>query len=57
MMGQTRLAGDLSVGQVVALDRMAGDLVDVWYDGRLTARGEVTVLDDRIAVAITELVR
>jgi flagellar motor switch protein FliN/FliY len=43
-------------GAVVALDKLAGDPVDVFVNGRLIARGEVLVLNDNFCVRVTELV-
>ena len=41
---------------VVTLDKLAGDPVDVYVNGRLIARGEVLVLNDNFCVRITELI-
>ena len=43
-------------GSVVALDKLAGDPVDVYVNGRLVARGEVLVMNDNFCVRVTELV-
>jgi flagellar motor switch protein FliN/FliY len=43
-------------GSVVPLDKMAGDPVDVFVNGRLIARGEVLVLNDNFCVRVAELV-
>jgi len=43
-------------GSVVALDKLAGDPVDVFVNGRLIARGEVLVMNDNFCIRITELV-
>ena len=43
-------------GSVVPLDKMAGDPVDIFANGRLIARGEVLVLNDNFCVRVTELV-
>ncbi|MDR2355923.1 MAG: flagellar motor switch phosphatase FliY [Clostridiales Family XIII bacterium] len=48
---------DLGVGNIVELDRQAGDQVDVIANGRLIARGDVVVVDDNYSVRITEIVR
>ncbi len=44
-----------SKGSVIELDRAAGEPADVLVNGRLLARGEVTVEDDRLAVRIVEM--
>ncbi len=41
---------------VVSLDKLAGDPVDVYVNGRLIARGEVLVLNDNFCVRVTELI-
>ncbi len=46
----------LKQGSVVSLDRLAGDPVDVFVNGRLIARGEVLVLNDNFCIRIGELV-
>jgi flagellar motor switch protein FliN/FliY len=45
----------LKRGSVVALDKLAGDPVDVFVNGRIVARGEVLVLNDNFCVRVTEL--
>ncbi len=43
-------------GSVVTLDKLAGDPVDLYVNGRLVARGEVLVLNDNFCVRVAELV-
>ena len=43
-------------GSVVALDKLAGDPVDVFANGRLIARGKVLVMNDNFCVRVTELI-
>lgn len=43
-------------GSVVTLDKLAGDPVDIYVNGRLIARGEVLVLNDNFCVRVAELV-
>jgi flagellar motor switch protein FliN/FliY len=43
-------------GSVVALDKLAGDPVDIFVNGRLVARGEVLVLNDSFCVRVAELI-
>ena len=45
----------LGEGSVVALDRAPGDPVDIIVNGRLFARGEIVVVDDRFTVRVTEI--
>jgi flagellar motor switch protein FliN/FliY len=46
----------LKRGSVVPLDKLAGEPVDVFVNGRMVARGEVLVLNDNFCVRVTELV-
>lgn len=46
----------LKKGAVVTLDKLAGDPVDIYANGRLIARGEVLVLNDNFCVRVAELV-
>ena len=48
--------GKTRVLAVVTLDKLAGDPVDVYVNGRLIARGEVLVLSDNFCVRVTELI-
>jgi flagellar motor switch protein FliN/FliY len=48
---------ELTLGNIVELDRQAGDQVDVVANGRLIARGDVVVVDDNYSVRITEIVK
>lgn len=43
-------------GSVVALDKLAGDPVDIYVNGRMVARGEVLVLNDNFCVRVAQLV-
>jgi len=45
----------LKRGSVVTLDKLAGDPVDVFVNGRIVARGEVLVLNENFCVRVTEL--
>jgi len=45
----------LRKGSVVALDKIAGDAVDIFVNERLIARGEVLVLNDNFCVRVAEL--
>jgi flagellar motor switch protein FliN len=45
----------LSKGSVVTLDKLAGDPVDIYVNGRLIARGEVLILNENFCVRVAEL--
>lgn len=47
---------ELRAGSVVTLDTRVEDPVDVVVGGRLVARGEVVVIEQRLCVRVTELV-
>jgi flagellar motor switch protein FliN/FliY len=59
-LGRTRLSLEeilqLRRGSVVTLDKLAGDPVDIYVNGRLVARGEVLVLNDNFCVRVAELI-
>ena len=46
----------LGPGSIVELDRMADEPAELYINGRLVGRGEITVVDERIAVRVVELV-
>lgn len=43
-------------GSIVELDRMNGEPADIYVNERLVALGEVTVIDDKLAVKVVEVV-
>jgi flagellar motor switch protein FliN/FliY len=47
----------LGRGAVVELDRKVGEPVDILVNGRLVARGEVVVVEDKIGVTMTEIIK
>jgi flagellar motor switch protein FliN/FliY len=47
----------LGRGAVVELDRKVGESIDILVNNRLVARGEVVVLDDRLGVTMTEIIK
>jgi flagellar motor switch protein FliN/FliY len=59
-LGRTQMHLDevlrLKQGAVVTLDKLAGDPVDIYANGRLIARGEVLVLNDNFCVRVAELI-
>ncbi len=46
----------LGPGSVVELNKLAGEPVDVYINDRLTAKGEVVVVDENFGVRVTEIV-
>lgn len=59
-LGRTRMAIQellgLAPGSVVELDKIAGEALDVLVNGRLVARGEAVVVNDKFGVRITDIV-
>jgi flagellar motor switch protein FliN/FliY len=47
----------LGRGAVVELDRKVGEAIDIYVNNRLVARGEVVVVDDRLGITMTEIVK
>lgn len=47
----------LGRGAVVELDRKVGEAIDIYVNNRLVARGEVIVVEDRLGVTMTEIVK
>ncbi|MEN0653735.1 MULTISPECIES: flagellar motor switch protein FliN [Hyphobacterium] len=47
----------LKAGSVVELDRKVGEAIDIYVNNRLVARGEVVVVDERLGVTMTEIIK
>ncbi|MBV8939310.1 MAG: flagellar motor switch protein FliN [Alphaproteobacteria bacterium] len=47
----------LGRGAVIELDRKVGEAIDIYVNNRLVARGEVVVVEDRIGVTMTEIIK
>lgn len=47
----------LGRGAVVELDRKIGEAIDIYVNNRLVARGEVVVVDDRLGITMTEIIK
>ena len=47
----------LGRGAVIELDKKVGEPIDVFVNNRLVARGEVVVVEDRIGVTMTEIIK
>ncbi len=44
-------------GDVVELDRKVGEAIDIYVNNRLVARGEVVVVEERLGVTMTEIIK
>ncbi|MCE9523084.1 MAG: flagellar motor switch protein FliN [Alphaproteobacteria bacterium] len=47
----------LGRGTVVELDRKIGEAIDIYVNDRLVARGEVVLVEDRLGITMTEIVK
>ena len=47
----------LQKGSVVELDRKVGEAVDIYINNRLIARGEVVVVEERLGITMTEIIK
>lgn len=47
----------LEEGAVIELDRKVGEAIDIFVNNRLVARGEVVLVDDRLGVTMTEIIK
>mgnify|MGYP000240483817 FL=1 len=47
----------LAPGSVLELDRKVGEAIDIYVNDRLVARGEVVLVEDKLGVTMTEIVK
>ena len=47
----------LGRGAVVELDRKVGEAIDIYVNNRLVARGEVVLVEDKLGVTMTEILK
>ena len=47
----------LDRGAVIQLDREVGEAIDIYVNNRLVARGEVVVVEERLGVTMTEIIK
>src|SRR6201995_5278910 len=47
----------LGRGTVVELDRKVGEAIDIYVNDRLVARGEVVLVEDRLGITMTEIIK
>lgn len=61
ILGQARMQVSdlirLSAGTVLELDRKVGEAIDIYVNDRLVARGEVVLVEDRLGVTMTEIIK
>jgi len=47
----------LGRGAVITLDRKVGEAIDIYFNSRLVARGEVVIVENKIGVTMTEVIK
>jgi flagellar motor switch protein FliN/FliY len=47
----------LGPGMVLELDRRVGEAIDIYVNNRLVARGEVVLVEDKLGVTMTEIIK
>ena len=47
----------LGRGAVIELDRKVGEAIDIYVNDRLVARGEVVLVEDRLGITMTEIIK
>lgn len=47
----------MDIGTVVELDRQVGEAVEIYVNDRLVARGEIVLVENRLGVTMTEIVK
>jgi len=61
VLGRTRMdIGQLlnmGPGAVLELDRKVGEAIDIYVNNRLVARGEVVLVEDKLGVTMTEIIK
>ena len=44
-------------GAVVELDRKVGEAIDIYVNDKLVARGEIVVMEDKLGITMTEIIK
>jgi flagellar motor switch protein FliN len=61
VLGRARMdVGDLlnlGPGTVLELDRKVGEAIDIYVNNRLVARGEVVLVEEKLGVTMTEIIK
>ena len=47
----------LGPGTVLELDRRVGEAIDIYVNNRLVARGEVVLVEERLGITMTEIIK
>lgn len=61
VLGRTRMPVakllKMDIGTVVELDRQVGEAIDIYVNDRLVARGEIVLVEGRLGVTMTEIIK
>ncbi|HTJ56276.1 MAG TPA: flagellar motor switch protein FliN [Devosiaceae bacterium] len=61
VLGRTKMpvAGllKMDIGTVIELDRQVGEAVEIYVNERLVARGEIVLVENRLGVTMTEIIK
>ena len=61
VLGRSRIAVadllKLGPGSVLELDRRVGEAIDIYVNDRLVARGEVVLVEDKLGITLTEIIK
>ncbi len=47
----------LNKGTIIELDKKVGEAIDIYVNNNLVAKGEVVVVDDKLGITMTEVVK
>jgi flagellar motor switch protein FliN/FliY len=47
----------LDIGTVIELDRQVGEAIEIYVNERLVARGEIVLVENRLGVTMTEIIK
>ena len=61
VLGRTKMAVSellrLDTGTVIELDRQVGEAVEIFVNDRLVARGEIVLVENKLGVTMTEIIK
>lgn len=61
ILGKTRIKVSqllkINKGTIIELDKKVGEAIDIYVNNNLVARGEVVVVDDKLGITMTEIVK
>jgi flagellar motor switch protein FliN/FliY len=55
VLGRSKM--DVGAGAVLELDRKVGEAIDIYVNNRLVARGEVVLVEEKLGVTMTEIIK